>query len=105
MSDSGPPKVDLAGAGGVFRPVPQTALGPGALVSTGEAAAHHRHFADPAFEWRRLFSEVLGTFFLVLVAVGGGMVNARFGGDVIPLTAQVTAPGLMVGAIILGGLK
>jgi aquaporin Z len=58
-------------------------------------------FADVTYEWRRLFSEMLGTFFLVLVAVGGGMINARFGGDAIPLTAQVTAPGLMVGAIIL----
>ncbi|MBF6605393.1 MAG: aquaporin family protein [Chloroflexi bacterium] len=58
-------------------------------------------FTDAQFEWRRLFSEALGTFFLVLVAVGGGMVNARFGGGVLSLTAQVTAPGLMVGAIIL----
>ncbi|HVA87271.1 MAG TPA: MIP/aquaporin family protein [Candidatus Saccharimonadales bacterium] len=58
-------------------------------------------FGDDAYEWRRLFAEVLGTFFLVLVAVGGGMVNARFGGHVLTLTAQVTAPGLMVGAIIL----
>jgi glycerol uptake facilitator-like aquaporin len=52
-------------------------------------------------EWRRLFGELLGTFFLVLVAVGGGMVNARFGGHVIGPAALVTAPGLMVGAIIL----
>ncbi len=51
--------------------------------------------------WRRLFAEALGTFFLVLVAAGAGMVNARFGGNAIPLAAQVTAPGLMVGAIIL----
>jgi aquaporin Z len=35
------------------------------------------------------------------VAVGGGMVNARFGGQAISLSAQATAPGLMVGAIIL----
>jgi aquaporin Z len=58
-------------------------------------------FMDAQFEWRRLFAEMLGTFFLVFVAVGGGMVNARFGGKVIPLTAQVSAPGLMVGSIIL----
>lgn len=56
---------------------------------------------DDAYNWRRLFAEVLGTFFLVLVAVGAGVVNARFGGKVIPLTAQVTAPGLMVGVVIL----
>lgn len=27
-----------------------------------------------------VFAELLGTFFLVLVALGAGMVNARFGG-------------------------
>jgi aquaporin Z len=58
-------------------------------------------FGGKRDEWRRLFSELLGTFLLVLVAVGGGMVNRRFGGDAIGTAAQVTAPGLMVGAIIL----
>lgn len=58
-------------------------------------------FSDPRYTYRRLFSELLGTFLLVLVAVGGGVVNARFGGDVIPLAAQVVAPALMVGAVIL----
>jgi aquaporin Z len=53
------------------------------------------------YEGRRLFSEVLGTFFLVLVAAGGGMVNARFGGHAIPAPALVVAPALMVMAIIL----
>ena len=32
-------------------------------------------FEDPSQEWRRLFSELLGTFFLVLVAAGGGMMG------------------------------
>jgi aquaporin Z len=58
-------------------------------------------FDDTAYEWRRLLAEALGTFFLVLVAVAGPMINVRFGGHVIPLSAQVAAPGLMVGAIIL----
>ncbi len=58
-------------------------------------------FINDDNEWRRLFSELLGTFFLVLVAAGGGMVNARFGGHAIGQAALVTAPGLMVGAIIL----
>jgi aquaporin Z len=49
----------------------------------------------------RLFAEALGTFFLVLVAAGGGMVNARFGGDAIPATAREVAPALMVMAVIL----
>jgi aquaporin Z len=32
-------------------------------------------FQDPSREWRRLFSELLGTFFLVLVAAGGGVMG------------------------------
>ena len=35
-------------------------------------------FNDPSQEWRRLFSELLGTFFLVLVAAGGGMMSHAF---------------------------
>ena len=59
-----------------------------------------RDFDDPRQEWRRLFSEVLGTFFLVLVAAGGGMMNQAFDG-VIGRGAAVVAPGLMVLGIIL----
>jgi aquaporin Z len=74
-----------------------------ALRSFGHpnSAARMYDFADDRYEWRRLFAEVLGTFFLVLVAVGGGVVNARFGGQAIPSAAQVVAPALMVMAIIL----
>src|SRR5450755_4236314 len=57
-------------------------------------------FNDPRQEWRRLFSELLGTFFLVLVAAGGGMMIQAFPG-VISRTAAVVAPALMVMAIIL----
>jgi aquaporin Z len=58
-----------------------------------------QNFYDPRYEGRRLFSELLGTFFLVLVAAGGGVVNAQSGQ--IPLAVRVTAPGLMVMAMIL----
>jgi aquaporin Z len=58
-------------------------------------------FWDSRYEWRRIFSELFGTFLLVLVAAGGGMVNARFGGRAIPTAALVVAPALMVTAIIL----
>src|SRR6266516_46533 len=58
-------------------------------------------FWDDSYEGRRLCSEVLGTFFLVVVAVGGGMVSARFGGSAVPYGAKVVAPALMVAAIIL----
>src|SRR5215467_13682167 len=74
-----------------------------ALRSIGQpnSVAREFDFWDGSYEGRRLFSELLGTFFLVLVAVGGGMVNARFGGDAVPYTARVVAPALMVAAIIL----
>jgi aquaporin Z len=55
-------------------------------------------FYDPRQEWRRLFSELLGTFFLVLVAAGGGILHGK---GQISLAAAVVAPGLMVMAIIL----
>ncbi|HUA10902.1 MAG TPA: aquaporin [Solirubrobacteraceae bacterium] len=55
-------------------------------------------FEDASLEYRRLFSELLGTFFLVLVAAGGSMLHAK--GE-ISLAAAVVAPGLMVMAIIL----
>jgi aquaporin Z len=74
-----------------------------ALRSIGlpNSIAREFDFWDDSYEGRRLFSELLGTFFLVLVAVGGGMVNARFGGHAVPYTALVVAPALMVAAIIL----
>lgn len=58
------------------------------------------NFRDPKQEWRRLFSELLGTFFLVLVAAGGGMMSQAFP-NTISRQAAVVAPGLMVMAIIL----
>lgn len=57
-------------------------------------------FTDDSYEWRRLFSEVFGTYLLVLVAAGGPIVEARFG-HVVSTAALVVAPGLMVMAIIL----
>jgi len=63
-------------------------------------ATRERDFDDPKLEWRRLFSELLGTFLLVLVGAGGAVVNAKSQGA-ISRTAAVTAPALMVMAIIL----
>jgi len=65
-----------------------------------ELVASLNDFHDPNQEWRRLFSELLGTFFLVLVAAGGGMMGQAFPGT-ISRAAAVVAPGLMVMAIIL----
>jgi aquaporin Z len=57
-------------------------------------------FQDPDQEWRRLFSEFYGTFLLVLVAAGGGMMSQAFPGT-ITRSAAVVAPGLMVMGIIM----
>ena len=65
-----------------------------------DVLAPFQDFQDPSQEWRRLFSELLGTFFLVLVACGGGVMGEAFP-NTISRTAAVTAPGLMVMAIIL----
>jgi len=65
------------------------------------AAVRRYDFWDSTYEWRRLFSELLGTFFLVTVGVGGGMVAARFGGAAVPGPVRAVSPGLMVMAIIL----
>jgi aquaporin Z len=74
-----------------------------ALRSIGQpnSVASEFDFLNDRYEGRRLFSELLGTFLLVLVAVGGGMVSARFGGNAVPYGAKVVAPALMVMAIIL----
>lgn len=57
-------------------------------------------FDDKSQEWRRLVSELLGTFLLVLVAAGGGMMGQAFP-DTISRAAAVTAPALMVLGVIL----
>jgi aquaporin Z len=57
-------------------------------------------FHNSAYEWRRLFAEAFGTFLLVVVAAGAGMVSALSHGDV-SRSAEVVAPGLMVMSIIL----
>lgn len=56
-------------------------------------------FDDPKLEWRRLFSELFGTFLLVLVGAGAGVVGAISHGA-ISRSAAVAAPGLMVMTII-----
>ena len=59
-----------------------------------------RDFTNMSYEWRRLFSELFGTFLLVLVGAGGGVIDARSGGQ-IGRDAAVVAPALTVLAIIL----
>jgi aquaporin Z len=79
-----------------------------AVQPAGQSAAAQDRMLDasspPDFlaarhEWRRLFSEAWGTFLLVVVAAGAGVVGAHSWGQ-ITLAMRVTAPGLMVMAII-----
>ena len=68
--------------------------------SSGPDARMRADFANPRREWRRLLAELLGTYFLVLVAAGGPMMAAAIPGSV-GRAAAVVAPGLMVMAVIL----
>jgi aquaporin Z len=57
------------------------------------------NFLESVHEWRRLFAESWGTFLLVVVAAGAGVVGAQSAGA-ITLSMKVIAPGMMVMAII-----
>ncbi|MEO6822739.1 MAG: aquaporin [Candidatus Nanopelagicales bacterium] len=63
-------------------------------------APWRKEFDAPGVELRRLFSELLGTYFLVIVGAGSAVVGAKVNTDM-GRAAQVTAPALMVMAIIL----
>jgi len=56
-------------------------------------------FDDPALEWRRLLSEIPGTFLLVLASAGAAVAGTLTGG--ISRAAALTAPGLTVMAVTL----
>jgi len=80
---------------------------PIALGTREQRRARHRlalefgrreEFDDPRFAYRRMFSELLGTFMLVLAAAGGGLLHAK---GQISLSAAVVAPGLTVMTVIL----
>jgi aquaporin Z len=67
---------------------------------TALARLRETEFDDASLEYRRLFSEVWGTFLLVLVAAGGGVIGATsFGGD-LTLAMKALAPGMMVMGVI-----
>jgi aquaporin Z len=78
-------------------------LGPDDAVAGAHAAAETawgRDFRDTSRWWRRVFSEVLGTFLLVLGGVGSHVAVAVTGLS-ISRAAAVTVPGLTVMAVIL----
>jgi aquaporin Z len=59
-----------------------------------------RDFTDLSQEWRRLFAELFGTFLLVTAGAGAAVLDAQTHGG-IGRAAAVTAPGLLVMAVIL----
>ncbi|MEV0036392.1 MULTISPECIES: aquaporin [unclassified Streptomyces] len=59
-----------------------------------------RDFDNLSFEWRRLFSELFGTFLLVLAGAGAGVLDTTTRGA-IGRAAGVIAPALTVLAVIL----
>jgi aquaporin Z len=67
---------------------------------TSVARVRDMEFDDPSLEYRRLFSEVWGTFLLVLVAAGGGVVGATAFGGELTLATKALAPGMMVMGVI-----
>jgi|HubBroStandDraft_1064217.scaffolds.fasta_scaffold05512_4 aquaporin Z len=77
-------------------------LGATTMVQTARVVEPHwiREFENSSREWRRIICEVIGTFLLVMVACGGGVVEAVSKGA-IGRPAAVVAPALMVMAIIL----
>jgi aquaporin Z len=82
------------------RAVAADSLARRALSASGKDLESASRFDDPAFEYRRLFAELLGTFLLVLVAAGAGVVGALPIGGGISLAMKVMAPGFMVMGII-----
>jgi aquaporin Z len=59
-----------------------------------------REFTDPRYEWRRWFSELFGTFLLVLAGGGAPVVDTLSQGA-IGRVAAAAAPALTVLAVIL----
>jgi aquaporin Z len=66
----------------------------------GGAPPWVKDFGDLSYEWRRLSAEFIGTFLLVVVAAGAGVIDATSHGT-IGRAPSVVAPALMVMAVIL----
>ena len=73
---------------------------PGSPVDPRRHARPRRTSTTRTLEFKRLFSELWGTFLLVLVAAGGGVVGALPVGGELTLAMKALAPGMMVMGII-----
>jgi aquaporin Z len=69
-------------------------------VTIALAQRSHMKLYDSRLVWRRLLSEFIGTFLLVLVAAGSGVVGTKYPGSV-PLQSAAGAAGLIVLVLIL----
>lgn len=85
----------MTSAAGADRPVPSSSD-----LLTAEVQARRADFRNPRLEWRRLISEVVGTFLLVIAAAGAPMVGQKYPGTV-GLAMAVVAPALTVMAVIM----
>ncbi len=74
--------------------VAEEAFGTRYLIKFSEDTLRHRPL------WIRLIIEFVGTFILVTVAAGSGVINHYVGGGTISRTAAVIAPGAVVMAMI-----
>ena len=85
--------VAVTADGGLDRPSAEM-IGSRYLIKFEEDTLRHRPL------WIRLIIEFVGTFFLVTVAAGSGVINHYAGGGPISRTAAVIAPGAVVIAMI-----
>lgn len=85
--------VAVTADGGPDQPIAQM-IGSRYLIKFEEDTLRHRPL------WIRLIIEYVGTFFLVTVAAGSGVINHYAGGGPISRTAAVIAPGAVVMAMI-----
>jgi aquaporin Z len=85
--------VAVTADGGVDRQSAEL-IGSRYLIKFEEDTLRHRPL------WIRLIIEFVGTFFLVTVAAGSGVINHYAGGEPISRTAAVIAPGAVVMAMI-----
>lgn len=69
-------------------------------VTEASVVADLTDFNNLNYEWRRWAAELVGTFFLVIVAAGAPMMNQAFDQSV-GRVAAVVAPGVMVMAMIM----
>ena len=85
--------VAVTADGGLDQPSAEM-IGSRYLIKFEEDTLRHRPL------WIRLIIEFVGTFFLVTVAAGSGVINHYAGGGPISRTAAVIAPGAVVMAMI-----